>query len=144
MREILGNEGEIVVLGDPRFPIQRRDDTGKTVDVPFLWWSAMTFHWEGRSGKSNTDVFVDYRDRNRYGRYLRNGVGSTWTYYLVNCELNQEVTGRLFHVKKLEESRINIDVVRSSFRQNRYGGALAFEVSLALYKRTHWQEHADE
>ncbi len=42
-KEILNFEGEIVVLGDPRFSIRPFSAAVKDKDQPFLHWSGMTF-----------------------------------------------------------------------------------------------------
>lgn len=107
----------------------------------------MTFKWKEESGKSNDDSFGDYQDRNRFGAYLLNSVGSAWSYFLVDCEVNIEVSKLMVNFDFLTEKSLEASVRRRDFRQNRYKGALAVEASFQLirrYKNRHWEDDTIE
>ncbi|MDP9363568.1 MAG: hypothetical protein M3Q10_04955 [Chloroflexota bacterium] len=133
MAEVLGHDGRIVVLGDPRFTVRRRPATGdETVEEPFLSWSGIEFSWDERAGKSKDWTFDDYRDRHAYGAYLARL--TRWDYSLESYEAQ---TSALVEALGLDQDLfsgkdIRLIVARESFCTSRYrtmlGGALRIKV----------------
>lgn len=125
MVSILRN-GEILVLGDPRFQIETSLQSGGRVRRPFLEWTSVQFQWHDEPGDTVV-VTDDYRLAN-YQPYLEQL--RRWHYALDGLQLNREQLGFAMGVKSLDSvgGRVRLDKTRLAW--NRYSKDLAFRVNL--------------
>lgn len=132
LRDILWNGGSIIILGDPRFTIQRyKEGSSEPITEPFLIWTGMNFEWDGQPG--DTIECVDDYEHRKYEEYLKSF--KHWNYSLQKCELKAE---KFFNVEYLKKEEISVELTQDIFCWNRYGAALAFSLRVALEKNRYW------
>jgi hypothetical protein len=116
--DILVHEGEIFVLGDPRFEIPIPNEK---IIKPFVDWTGATFVWDNQPGdtiKSN-----DLHLFKNYEKHLR-----TWNYSLAGCHLNRPVFNERWDLQEIENKRMFARIQMQAACYNRYEHALAFYI----------------
>jgi len=120
-RDIILNNGMIIVIGDPRFTI---------IDeiVNFLDWSGLIFYWDNRPG-TTIITSSDYRHKKflEYSKYLRD-----WEYSLYVIEINKQIIEPFFNIEFLKKKNAEISVRQDNLCQTRYNCGLAFEIRYQL------------
>lgn len=137
MKEILFNEGRIIVIGDPRFSIRIKSATEKEhIERPFLSWTGVKFNWDNEPGES-VDFNSDWSHRfyEGYVKHLKQ-----WEYSLRVCELDRDIIVKIFDLDRLRDLGFNPPKLHKDFVcRNRYKGALAFSIRIFLEgQRSHY------
>jgi hypothetical protein len=120
-------DGEILIIGDPRFNVETSLESGGRIQRPFLEWTATRFQWHNERGDT-VEVTDEHRLRN-YQPYLDHL--RRWDYALDGTQLIRE---QLF-IEDLNSfmaagGRIRLEKTRLAW--NRYGKDLAFRLNLIL------------
>ena len=145
---ILSNDGEIIIIGDPRFNII--DDTvkksGKSKQniegdiIKFLDWSGLVFYWDNRPG---TTISTSRDNRHKkfleYLKCLKN-----WKYSLSGVEINKEIIETFFNIEYMKKNYIEISIKKSILCRNRYYSYLAFEIIYQILKTTYAYKHKEK
>lgn len=128
MAEILGPHGQIIVLGNPDFPIFE----GEPQEQPFLRWTGIDFEWDRRPGRTTEEVFEDYPDRNAFGAYLSHL--TSWTYTLKQISSRKEDLIEAFGLEQYLNDRRDwtIGAEVSPFFASRSRGVLSAKISVVL------------
>jgi hypothetical protein len=156
MTEILGHEGTIIVLGDPRFDIQSKRPGGQQFSngsAPFLSWSGLTFEWDARPGTSVHFQWGDvpsYDDRRRFRDYLLNL--NKWDYSLRSFELNQSHLSKIVEhylpvpIDQIGRENIRPRVEPGIFCTTRFHGILSgsFRIAIDVRRDPHGWTSASE
>jgi len=147
-RGILSNDGEIIVIGDPRFNII--DDTvkksGKSKQIiegdiiKFLDWSGLDFYWDNRPG-TTTIIGCDYKHKEfqEYLKYLKD-----WKYSLSTVEINKKIQKSFYNIEYMKENDMEISIKKYILCQNRYKNYLAFEIIYQILKTTYTYRHKEK
>jgi hypothetical protein len=113
---ILNHEGEIIVIGDPRFTIP---DSRSLDGKEFLDWTGAKFVWDEQPGdtikSNNWDKFKNYE------KHLR-----TWNYSLAKWSLNEHTFGDRFNLQTIKNERLTAQTSMGAACYNRYEYPLAF------------------
>jgi hypothetical protein len=120
-------DGEILIIGDPRFNVETSVESGGRIRRPFLEWTATRFQWHNERGDT-VEVTNEHRLRN-YQPYLDHL--HRWDYALDGIQLVRE---QLF-IEDLNSfmaagGRVRLEKTRLAW--NRYGKDLAFRLNLIL------------
>lgn len=144
MAEVLGHQGRIVVIGDPRKRIIPTDATRRSSEASViveestaLAWTKLGMAWDDRSGQSVTVAFEDYEDRNAYGRYLSflNKYHFACNTHNPNLESLADAFGLTGFLQSNEAFKFSTKI--DSFAQTRYGAVVAGAVRMSLIERQH-------
>ncbi len=137
--EMVGHQGTVVVVGDPRLMIGGENQTPAestrfTIASPFLYWTGARFQWDESPG--DTIRFDHSKNGNQYSGYVQHI--KRWEYSLQGCSI--EITPKMSpENRKFEEHaiwKLNVDHIC----QSRYGTAVAFDISFALYAPPHTKQ----
>lgn len=134
--DVLHNQGKIIVLGDPRFAVKRREDSlyheSKESEVPFLYWTGLNLTWEDSTGDT---VVFDKNKTYEFGDYV-NFVNrlSRWNYSLDRVYIQPNEVSGVFKPDILKEHGWEVDCNAMSIADNRYGNLLVFEVRIGVYR----------
>ena len=138
---ILSNNGEIIVIGDPRFTIidetvergEKSKQIIKSNTVKFLDWSGLDFYWDNRPG-TTTIISCDYKHKEfqEYLKYLKD-----WKYSLSTVKNNKEIQESFYSIEYMEKNRMKIYIEKYILCQNRYKNYLAFEIIYQILKTTY-------
>lgn len=128
-RDILQHDGEIIVVGDPRFHVPTGEGSAEggpdaEEEEDFLNWTDISFRWDDQPG--DTIDFVDDYKHRAYEEYVRKI--SKWEYSLYHCEIDKDKLKRHWNLDHFEKKRTRIVLERDYFCRNRYGNALAFSL----------------
>lgn len=127
--DILTHDGEIIVLGDPRFEIPNGRGT-----QAFLDWTGATFVWSGRPGDTvKSNYFPRFQN---YEKHLRK-----WSYSLAGCNLNKIVFHEKWDLRVIEREGCSAWVKLQAACYNRYHHSLAFCIEHKI--GTKYQIHVD-
>jgi len=148
-RGILSNNGEIIVIGDPRFNIidetVKRGEKAKQLIrsntiVKFLDWSGLDFYWDNRPG-TTTIIGCDYKHKEfrEYLKYLKD-----WKYSLSTVEINKEIQESFYNLEYMKENDMEISIKEYILCQNRYKNYLAFEIIYQILKTTYSYRHKEK
>lgn len=129
--EIIRNNGEIIVIGDPRFEVEVTDpdDKSKKITRPFLHWTGIDFVWDNSPG--DTIIFKDdYEHRNfqELVSHLKN-----WAYSLDSEKLDTDRIMRFHNEELFLAERYKLNIKKDSFCYNRYKNALAFSLHIGIF-----------
>ena len=137
-RDIILNNGMIIVIGDPRFTIidetTRKDGGSKQIIasniVNFLDWSGLVFYWDNRSG-TTTIIKCDYEHKEfqEYLKYLKD-----WKYSLSTVEISKEIKESFNNIEYNKKNNFEISIKKNKLCQNRYNNSLAFELRYQMLK----------
>ena len=137
-RDIILNNGMIIVIGDPRFTIidetARKDGGSKQIIasniVNFLDWSGLVFYWDNRSG-TTTIIKCDYEHKEfqEYLKYLKD-----WKYSLSTVEISKEIKESFNNIEYNKKNNFEISIKKNKLCQNRYNNSLAFELRYQMLK----------
>lgn len=137
-RDIILNNGMIIVIGDPRFTIidetARKDGGSKQIIasniVNFLDWSGLVFYWDNRSG-TTTIIKCDYEHKEfqEYLKYLKD-----WKYSLSTVEISKEIEESFNNIEYNKKNNFEISIKKNKLCQNRYNNSLAFELRYQMLK----------
>lgn len=116
-RDILFNEGTILIIGDPRFSTPYTGQHGVSGHAPFLAWTGIDFTWDGQMG--DTMTLSQERRHQRYHEYLK--LLRSWSYSLAGCKLPD----------KSSQTKVYETINVIPLVTNRYRHHVAFEVILA-------------
>lgn len=121
-RDILFNNGQIVVMGDPRFGIPPVNDHGlHGITLPFLNWTGIDFEWDGHNG--DTMIFSSQQRHKHYVEFSK--CISSWKYSLASCALIQK------HVRTKKDTEGYYEQIQiDGWLTNRYQNQIAFDVIL--------------
>jgi hypothetical protein len=112
--DIISHEGEIIIVGDPRFKI-----LDELIAKEFLDWTGATFIWDGEPGdtikSNNLNQFKNYE------KHLR-----TWNYSLASCSLNRITFNERWNLQNIENRGRVVQTRLQAACFNRYRQALAF------------------
>jgi len=137
MQDILRNGGAFIVLGDPRFEIELKNDSSEKVTDDFLFWTGIKFAWDGLPGDTiESKGGYEYRRYEEYLKHLKH-----WEYSLARCEMDEE---KLFNLEYLKKEHIAPKLHRNSICRNRYGGALVFSLNIILEKTHNYRRYASD
>jgi hypothetical protein len=131
--EIIRNNGEIIVIGDPRFEVEITDQENKDKKIkkPFLRWTGIDFFWDNSPG--DTKIFKDdysHRSFQNYISYLKG-----WKYSLRGINLDTDRV-MFFHNKEIFLSHnYKLDIKRDDFCYNRYKNAIAFSLQIGIFSK---------
>jgi hypothetical protein len=116
-RDIILNNGMIIVIGDPRFTIM--DGI-----VNFLDWSGLIFYWDNRPG-TTIITSSDYRHKKflEYLKYLKD-----WKYSLSVVEINKQIIEPFLNIEFLEKRNAEISIKEDNLCETRYNCGVAFEI----------------
>ncbi len=131
-REVLINNGHIVIVGDPRFwaeePVHRpggEESPGRE----FLSWTGVEFDWDNRPGRTKkqpkNDPLIE-----RYMNYIDKT--SRWDYSLKNWRGLQVRPADIAKVLGVEETGFSSEVELERLCENRYGGLVIFAIRLSI------------
>lgn len=123
--DILNHDGEIIVLGDPRFNI-----LDPILEMEFLDWTGAKFDWDSQPGdtiKSN-----DLRQFKNYEKHLR-----LWNYSLANCYLNKPVFNAVWNLQNIENRGRVVQTRLHSACFNRYKQSIAFFIQHIITNGDH-------
>jgi len=134
MKEILQPGGRIIVIGDPRFEFSRSSPSKGDIKEPFLAWTGVKFFWDDEPG--DTVYFDDNWQHRHYEEYIKKL--QQWKYSLRDCELDLDVWGKLYHMDRLGKLGCDLTLEHDYFCRNRYGGALAFSITIAVDKSANY------
>lgn len=128
--EIVRNNGEIFIIGDPRFDVEvtDNDDKNKKIKRPFLRWTGIEFFWDDSPG--DTKVFKDDYDHKNLQNYISNL--KNWKYSLSGLNLDTERMMKFHNKDFFLTHNYKLDVKRDSFCYNRYKKAIAFSVQIGI------------
>jgi 6-pyruvoyl-tetrahydropterin synthase len=116
-RDVMLNNGMIIVIGDPRFTIIDKI-------VNFLDWSGLIFYWDNRPG---TTIITsnDYRHKKllEYLKYLKD-----WKYSLSVVEINKQIIEPFFNIEYLKKRNAEISIKKDNLCETRYNCGVAFEI----------------
>ena len=137
-RDIILNNGMIIVIGHPRFTIidetVRKGGGSKQIIasniVNFLDWSGLDFYWDNRPG-TTTIISLDLEHK-RFRRYLEHL--KIWKYSLSRVKINKEITEPFFNIEYLEKMNAEISVREDNLCQTRYKCGLACEIRYQILK----------
>jgi len=143
-RDIILNNGMIIVIGDPRFTIidetKRKGGDSKQIIasniVNFLDWSGLVFYWDNRSG---TTIIIkcdyEHKEFQEYLKYLKD-----WKYSLSTVEISKEIKEAFNNIEYNKENNLEISIKKNKLCQNRYNNSLAFELRYQMLKNipTHY------
>jgi len=140
-RDIILNNGMIIVIGDPRFTIidetVRNDGGSKQIItnkiVDFLDWSGLVFYWDNRSG-TTTIIKCDYEHKEflEYLKYLKD-----WKYSLSTVEISKEIKESFNNIEYNKKNNFEISIKKNKLCKNRYNNSLAFELRYQMLKNIH-------
>ncbi|MFZ0455493.1 MAG: hypothetical protein WAM24_17240 [Ignavibacteriaceae bacterium] len=130
--EILSNNGEIIIIGDPRFEIKLTED----LKIPFLFWTGLIFKWDSQPG--DTQHFINDYGHRQFEKYISKL--QKWNYSLAYVELNMDVIKEKLNLDKLKEMDLELVLIRDYFVYNRYRNALAFSLITKMIKRQYGRE----
>ena len=145
---ILSYDGEIIVIGDPRFNIIDKTvkKGGKSKQIiegdviKFLDWSGLVFYWDNRPG---TTIITSRDNRHKkyleYLKYLKD-----WKYSLSGVEINKEIIETFYDIEKMKKNHIEISIKKSILCQNRYKNYLAFKIIYQILKTTYYRSHEEK
>jgi hypothetical protein len=130
------HEGQVLVLGDPRFQVPDADGEG---DVPFLSWTGYSFNWDD-SGGDTVQLSTAYEHRH-YMRYL--GALRRWDYSIERVALNRSVLEEAFNPALFENRQFLVEVRSKALASNRYKNAIAAEQQIVMVEKRQYtsQEH---
>jgi len=132
-RDVLQNQGKIILVGDPRFqyPVANEDGRDKkgTKNVDFLNWTGLDCSWDASSG--DTIEFFDSYDNKEFVEYVRKL--KRWEYSLSKCKVNMTAMEKCFRLSYLESQGYEVDRSLKHVVQNRYRHELLFEVSIGVF-----------
>jgi hypothetical protein len=131
--DVLINDGEIIVVGDPRFyvPIGTNQEKEKpALTLPFLWWTGIEFVWDPESG--DTIHFEDDYQHRQYVEYIKNL--RRWNYSLNQFTQDRGKLKERFNIEALRKGNMEISIEFDKFCYNRYQNALAFVLSYQLVR----------
>jgi len=139
-RDIVLNNGMIIVIGDPRFIIidetVRKGGGSKQIIasniVNFLDWSGLVFYWDNKPGTTIiTSSVYKHKKFLEYLKYLKD-----WKYSLSGVKINKEITEPFFNIEYLEKENAEISVRKDNLCQTRYNCGLACEIRYQIIKTT--------
>jgi hypothetical protein len=123
-----GEEGMIILVGDPRFDIPSGIGGGQDVEEPFLRWTGVRFDWDEQPGNTVIPATGD----NQLNWYFRNL--KRWEYSLRDCELYSEglkdTVDRQLKRLNLDSGKVNVRI--EPLCRNRYGNLLSFILFIAI------------
>lgn len=131
-RDIVRENGQIVVVGDPRFKfdsILKKEKEEEKLTLPFLYWTGLDFRWDSTGG--DTVLFRDQWDTRAYTDYASKI--SRWNYSLERCVLDSANLEDYINFKRLKENRLEVEVIQKTIVHNRYMNAIAFEASVVVH-----------
>jgi hypothetical protein len=123
---LLDSEGQIVVVGDPRFTIPL--DVEKRTFTDFLSWSCLHFSWDDKPG--DTVHISDYPIHSNFIPYLRNL--KHWDYSLNRCDVDFDAYGQVYDVAEGRKRGLQVSVETDVFCSNRVNKAIAFSVRFVI------------
>ncbi len=127
-KDVLGPEGEIVVIGDPRFDIPVASTTEAAETTPFLAWTLTDFLWD--DVPSDSLHWSQSYQFDEFKTYLR---GLTTTRYsLLSAALNQGHYELLFDSQKVHEADLRARIDVRAACSTRYGNPVAFELRFRI------------
>ena len=119
--DVLTHDGEVVVLGDPRFSIPHWKENGK--QRAFLYWTGIKFNWDVQPGDTiqypryGIDDFAEFR------RHFRR-----WSYSLQHTEPDETARGERWNLSNLHNRNITPQLRLDTVCTNRYGQPLVFRI----------------
>jgi hypothetical protein len=131
-RNVLQNNGKILIVGDPRFSleIQGQNDQGKSAKVtqPFLFWTGLRCGWDNSAG--DTVEFRDTYNNQAYSEYVKRL--RRWNYSLDRCRLDDATVEAFFNIDYLQRKGWEVDVELTTIVENRYRNRIIFEASIGV------------
>lgn len=137
-RDIILNNGMIIVIGDPRFTIidetARKDGGSKQIIaskiVDFLDWSGLVFFWDNRPGTTTIiSRDLEHKKFRRYLEYLK-----IWKYSLSEVEINNEIIKPFFNIEYLKKQKAEISVRKNNLCYTIYKCGLVCEIRYQILK----------
>ncbi|MHA1790632.1 MAG: hypothetical protein ACTSXT_15565 [Candidatus Helarchaeota archaeon] len=137
-RDIILNNGMVIVIGDPRFTIIDETVRGgggsqqiiASNIVNFLDWSGLVFFWDNRPG---TTIIIkcdyEHKEFQEYLKYLKD-----WKYSLSTVEISKEIKEAFNNIEYNKENNLEISIKKNKLCQNRYNNSLAFELRYQMLK----------
>jgi len=117
--DVLTHDGEVIVLGDPRFSIPHLKEDGK--QRPFLYWTGIKFIWEDQPGDTFHYEPCGIEDFSEYRRHFRH-----WSYSLKRAEPDEAELAKKWNVDILRKQGITPEVKLDVVCSNRYKKPLIF------------------
>jgi len=142
-RDIILNNGMIIVIGDPRFNIieetAKMDGGSKQIikininTVNFLDWSGLVFYWDNKPG-TTTIIECDYNHKEfrEYLKYLKD-----WKYSLSIVEISKEIKDSFNNIEYNKKNNFEISIKKNKLCQNRYNNSLAFELRYQMLENVY-------
>ena len=132
---LMHTNGQILLIGDPRFNIMFKHDLpkqskGKNTDiikVPFLYWTGINWYWDPEPGESI--IQSSDPDHIRYHNYISHICG--WKYSLEGCSIAEDKVGEYFDIASLKNDRVKLTLQKHFFCTNRYNNGIAFSIRYA-------------
>jgi hypothetical protein len=126
--DILTSDGEIFVLGDPRFDLEVGHKGREDYSEPFLSWTGLKFAWDGRPG---TSVVRHWDAKNGIFKTFADSLKS-WDYSLVQCCPCFEDGATMWNAEAIHGAGLRLTAVVKKICCNRYENALIFSVVHAV------------
>ena len=124
--EILANDGQIFVIGDPRFeiPVSGRKK------LPFLFWTGFKFNWDSQPGDTINLFWCEEQFKNYASKLTK------WDYSLADVELDYDTISEQFNLAKIKnDDKFVMGVDKHNFVVNRYQHAIAFILSIQVTEK---------
>jgi len=140
-RDIILNNGMIIVIGDPRFTIidetTRKDGGSKQIIasniVNFLDWSGLVFYWDNKPGTTIiTSSVYKHKKFLEYLKYLKD-----WKYSLSTVEISKEIKDSFNNMEYYKKNNLEISIKTDKLCQNRYYNSLAFELRYQILENVY-------
>src|SRR6266568_16130 len=91
--DVLSHDGEVVILGDPRFSIPHWKENGK--QRPFLYWIGIKFNWDAEPGDTIQYARYGIDDFAEFRRHFHR-----WSYSLQRAEPDETALGEKWDVHR--------------------------------------------
>jgi hypothetical protein len=129
--EIIRNNGEIIIIGDPRFEIEVTDQKNKDKKVtkPFLRWTGIDFFWDNSPG--DTKTFTDDYRHTCFENYISHL--KDWKYSLHGLRIDKDRMVGFYNKEFFFEKGYKLDIKKDDFCYNRYKNAVAFSLQIGIF-----------
>ncbi len=139
MAEILGHEGRMIFVGDPRTELPQREPSGRasaSYSETVLSWTRLGLQWDDREGDSIQLNMEMYEDREAFGRYLTHF--KRYKYSLGNLNPDRDAIAEAFRVAPvLNQSRNHrLGIGINGFGSNRFSNEIAGKVTISVDENT--------
>lgn len=136
--EIIRNNGEIIIVGDPRFELEVTDPEDKTQKIkrPFLRWTGVDFSWDDSSG--DTKVFKDDYEHRNFQDFILHL--TNWNYSLHGLKLDIDRAMQFHNEELFLTSGYKLDLKKDSFCYNRYKNSIAFSFQIGVFSNRQERE----